>query len=1184
MVDRFWAITYYKYRTILDKLAAHETVESKMDDSKTTICPSPQWDPKILLDAVYQSDTKTLRCFFNRGCPSDFELNENGDTVLLIASALGLIEVCRLMLLEYSAKNDPHPDRGKTALQLAVNHGHPSIVELILGCAAPTGLDSVIVNHADENGEAPIHCASRCGSIVILELLVMHGANVGVVDSRGRTCLHLASQHGHISCLLLALEVGADEFLEVRDDDGWKCLDLAIRANNFQCVHVLLQTGAIVSQGSIELAAKKAKMLKLLLEYAAEDGSDCIFSGLNTFIASPEFQTPMSREEEVEDDEIERRLYQFIQNGETWEIYFTEDTFGERYFYNTVRDYSIWDDPRSRSDGVLSNFQQVQSSPRPQRSTLPHSSLDTNSKSYEVNQTPIANSSSVEEVVVSKVSVVKADSEAVPSQIMPPRENEADDTCSNFNALSNASPQNEDITRLKAQHCDVVTKQVTPKPPKESPSITLHTSPEQLDTKSIKETTSSKESKEAVTRDPKGMLLAQIRSRSTKEAPSIEPTEDPSQMKIQQNDVTSKQDTSKQPKEAPNFTHHPYPERLDTVKKVCANTFPDVKSESFEETTPTKKSNEAVATDPKSMLLAQIRSRRTEEAPSMESSEEGNEGNYSTPKKDHQTMNTTVPNRGLLAQIRKPAASDGLSSDSIDAFEKYSKMKAVGVPIPAIVQRITRDGVGEKQIQIFQQRLTGKINTPPQPKQAVHAFPAKSKEELLKDKALQKYVQMTRVGVPPAAVVMKMLQDKIDSKSINSFRVVHGLELSDKKAPAHPSAPTHRRSSRALQRVHWSTINEEEMLRDSLWNSKIDAEITQSDVEELESLFSASPRPSARIAIRSKRGKGGCHIDKRASSMIVESKRANNIAISLAQYRSFDSFDALVTAVASLDETNLNTEKITNMIALLPTTSELNQLNQLKQVDGLGRAELFFISVSKMPRFKEKLFCFQYLLLFEEVTSTLKTNLITLEKACAEVISSKNLAFVCMKLLKIGNLMNNQSASGATLHSLIKIAKKKGGGGKVSVIDHLISSIDNSNRICFKNDMPTLRDSLRLDIDEMKSTMKEIESGYRNIENTIKTEESADGKTQHSIKFLSIASPFQKVAAGELKTMGELVARAASRVEDLKRFFAEEPSSSSASIFSSLLEFSSIVESAKEAYHRKQNSRRRKDSRQRPRL
>eukprot|EP00985_Skeletonema_marinoi_P010141 scaffold4781_cov141-Skeletonema_marinoi.AAC.6 len=1016
------------------------------------------WNASIVSDAVRNGDLKTLRWFFDRGCPTDLALNQNGDTALLIACRLGLLDVARLALL-YNARNDPHPDYGNTALQHAVSSGHGSIVELILDCAAPSGCSEVIVNHTDANGEAPIHVASRCGSVDILTLLMMHGANVGVVDARGRTCLHLAAQQGQVACLLCVLEVGGDEFMEVRDDEGWKCLDLSIRANKMECVQVLLQTGAKVSADAIELATKKPKVLKLLLEYTADtDGSidteedeissgsiesrgGTIFSGLDTFIASPElrqFRTPLSTEDKIDREEEEEidmeRDHQFSQNDETWTIYFTED--GYRYFYNNDRDYSTWDDPRSKR--VLFGQQQTQSVKK-----LPPASPSVNLSS--------GSGHTHKEVRVKPTTIAKP-----------------------FLSAKEVPPEETKITNPL----------------------------------------------EAAASDPKSILFAQIRSRRNKESSSSESSTD------------------------------------------------DMKSNN---PNPKREQPEVNPTDPKSILLAQIKARER--------------------KSTDKEIDTSKP--GMKADTA-----------SNDALLKYRKMKTVGVPLPAILQRMSRDGVCNSAIQMFQQQMTnGEESTLPsqlqvsstkvQTNEVVVTSPAKSttqqKEDLLKDKSLMKYVQMKKVGVPVAAVAMKMSQDGIDDKQINSFRVAYGLDSSGKKTPKQLPAPPHRRSSKAMQKVHVSTIKEEK-LRNSLWalSSQIDAEISQKEVEELESLFSASPRPSAKTAIGSKRGEG-VRPAKQSSAMIIESKRANNLAISLAQYRAFSNFDDLVTAVVSLDESNLDAERVNNMTSLIPTTSELKQLKQLNgQVDGLGRAELFFLAVAKMKHFKEKLFSFCYLLQFDDQMKTLTTSLLTLEKACTEVITSKPLAFVCKKLLKIGNLMNGQSATGITLNSLINIAKKKGGsGGKISVIDHLISTSDNCDAMSFKHDMPTLREGTRLDLGEIKLSLRELESGLKSIDSTIKAEQSLmdsqDERPKHSVNFLSRITPFQQRAVQELKTMTDLIERLTSRVDELKRFFAEEPTSTSASIFEALLEFSFIVETSKEAHHRKQRALRRRDSMQRPR-
>ena len=189
--------------------------------------------------------------------------------------------------------------------------GHAKIVKLLLDTAEPSGADKLISNHEDDNGEAPIHLAARCGNLKIMKLLCAHGAQLDFVDRRGRTCLHCAAGSGHASCLEFALDFGADEFIEVKQDNGYTSLHLAIRANSTECVDILLQAGADpeaeTSDGSnaYELASrqKSQSIMKLLLEYdvllpdysgSYSDGSlessisgENMFRGLNTYNVTP---------------------------------------------------------------------------------------------------------------------------------------------------------------------------------------------------------------------------------------------------------------------------------------------------------------------------------------------------------------------------------------------------------------------------------------------------------------------------------------------------------------------------------------------------------------------------------------------------------------------------------------------------------------------------------------------------------------------------------------------------------------------------------------------------------------------------------------------------------------------------------------------------------------------------------
>ena len=49
----------------------------------------------ILFKAAKVSDLGTLRWYLDNGCPGDF-MDENGDTILIVACRLGLFDVARL--------------------------------------------------------------------------------------------------------------------------------------------------------------------------------------------------------------------------------------------------------------------------------------------------------------------------------------------------------------------------------------------------------------------------------------------------------------------------------------------------------------------------------------------------------------------------------------------------------------------------------------------------------------------------------------------------------------------------------------------------------------------------------------------------------------------------------------------------------------------------------------------------------------------------------------------------------------------------------------------------------------------------------------------------------------------------------------------------------------------------------
>jgi ankyrin repeat protein len=173
---------------------------------------------------------------------------------------------------------------------------------MILETAALSEADYIIANHEDGAKEAPLHVASRCGNLEILELLVKHGANICALDAKGRTCLHCAVQSAHNSCLRFLLQIGGKQIIEERDHRGLNCLHIAVKQNCISCVETLLKSGADVTAMTpngadvLQLAQsqKARKLIDVILRYhnlyqseshINHDDSD-LFQGLEVFQGS----------------------------------------------------------------------------------------------------------------------------------------------------------------------------------------------------------------------------------------------------------------------------------------------------------------------------------------------------------------------------------------------------------------------------------------------------------------------------------------------------------------------------------------------------------------------------------------------------------------------------------------------------------------------------------------------------------------------------------------------------------------------------------------------------------------------------------------------------------------------------------------------------------------------------------
>jgi len=152
-------------------------------------------------------------------------LSPYNETPLHIASLLGHLEFCEILLKNKSSFTNEVDSKGRCPLHLASAEGHIEVVKALL----LANEDVCLV--FDKNDMIPLHLAAKRGRIgVIKELINARPDSIRVMNDDG-SVLHMCVWYGHFEALkeLLQPARGYQEFLLAKNKEGNTILHLAVR-------------------------------------------------------------------------------------------------------------------------------------------------------------------------------------------------------------------------------------------------------------------------------------------------------------------------------------------------------------------------------------------------------------------------------------------------------------------------------------------------------------------------------------------------------------------------------------------------------------------------------------------------------------------------------------------------------------------------------------------------------------------------------------------------------------------------------------------------------------------------------------------------------------------------------------------------------------------------------------------
>ncbi|KAF7852265.1 hypothetical protein BT93_L5402 [Corymbia citriodora subsp. variegata] len=221
--------------------------------------------------AVEEQRRDCARLLLSGGAKTDVHDGKDGDTPLHIAASYGDEGMVKL-LLQKGANKDIRNKCGKTAYDVAAEHGHAKLFDALklgdrLCTAARKGEAQQIhrllengaaINGRDQHGWTALHRAAFKGHTEAAKALLEKGIDIDAKDEDGYTALHCATESGHMEVVELLVKKGADA--EARTNKGLSALQIA-ESLAYKGISRVLGHGSACKDGSTQIAGAASLLL-----------------------------------------------------------------------------------------------------------------------------------------------------------------------------------------------------------------------------------------------------------------------------------------------------------------------------------------------------------------------------------------------------------------------------------------------------------------------------------------------------------------------------------------------------------------------------------------------------------------------------------------------------------------------------------------------------------------------------------------------------------------------------------------------------------------------------------------------------------------------------------------------------------------------------------------------------------
>ncbi|XP_022728631.1 formin-like protein 13 isoform X2 [Durio zibethinus] len=348
--------------------------------------------------------------------------------------------------------------------------------------------------------------------------------------------------------------------------------------------------------------------------------------------------------------------------------------------------------------------------------------------------------------------------------------------------------------------------------------------------------------------------------------------------------------------------------------------------------------------------------------------------------------------------------------------------------------------------------------------------------------------------------------------------------------------------TKKLKPLHWLKLSR--AVQGSLWAEaqKLGeaSKAPEIDMSELEHLFSAAAPNTDRGSKSSSRTARGPKSEK---VQLIDHRRAYNCEIMLSKVKV--PLPDLMSSVLALEESALDVDQVENLIKFCPTKEEMEVLKGYTgEKEKLGKCELFFLELMKVPRVESKLRVFSFKIQFRSQVSDLRRSLNVVNSTAEEIRNSVKLKRIMQTILSLGNALNQGTARGSAigfrLDSLLKLTDTRARNNKMTLMHYLCKVLADKlpDLLDFSKDISSLEPASKIQLKFLAEEMQAISKGLEKVVQELSSSEN-DGPVSEN--FRETLKEFLCFAESEVRSLASLYSGVGRNVDALILYFGEDP-------------------------------------------